>query len=96
MITTWYISHLDMLFQIMERLLADNRWFDVRTIVIDDRWSITFSDEWKVPPKLARFLEKPARDHHPTRHEPLPPLKKRDVVAEVKAQRAKQRKGTRR
>jgi hypothetical protein len=95
MITTWYISHLDMLFSIMQDLLTHDKWFDVRTIVIDDRWSITFNDDYKLPAKLARFLEKPAQDHHPSRHEPLP-ARAKDVIAVAKAQRAKQRKGTRR
>jgi hypothetical protein len=98
MITTWYISHLDMLFSIMQDLLNHDKWFDVRCLVSAEKWSITFNDEYKVPAKLARFLEKPVLDHHPSRHEPLAPQPKkgRDVVAAAKAQRAKQRKGTRR
>jgi hypothetical protein len=90
MIVTWHTRALDVLFQMMEALLKDNRWYDVRAIVNDEKWSITFNDEWKVPPKLARFLEKPERDHHPTRHEPIPPRPK--TVAEAKAMRKKERK----
>lgn len=91
MIVTWHISHLDMLFQLMEKLLADNRWFDVRTTEIDEKWSITFNDEWKVPPKLARFLVEPPKDHHPVRREPIAARPK--TVEEAKKLRKAERKG---
>ena len=95
MIATFHCHHLDMLFQIMSHLIGANSWFDVRTVVIDEKWSITYNTDISLPMKLARFLDVPKQDHHPTRHEPLA-ARGKDVVAAVKAQRRKERKGTRR
>jgi hypothetical protein len=90
MITMWHTRHLDMLFSLMTRLLDDDKWFDVRVIVPAELWSITFNDDFKIPPRLARFLEEPPRDHHPAKALPMNPRPK--TVAEAKAMRKKERK----
>jgi hypothetical protein len=87
-----YLDDDATLIELITFLMKQRTWFDIR-IPRDHRWQITYSSltAKPVPAKLAKKLIGP----EPTKQRDEKPPKK-DVVAAVKAQRKKERKGTRR
>jgi hypothetical protein len=85
-----YIDSDATLTELVAFLIKKRTWFDIR-VPRDYRWQITFSNLVSVPSKLAKKFIGP----EPTKQRDEKPPKK-DVVAAVKAQRKKERKGTRR
>lgn len=85
-----YIDSDATLVELVAFLMKQRTWFDIR-VPRDHRWQITFNNMITVPPKLAKKLISP----EPTKQRGDKPSP-RDPVAAVKAQRKKERKGTRR